>query len=156
MRKGKNKRNKSLLLAEYNVKQVPSGNAPTILNVKPSRKKKAIKREIWNISFCTWKRPKRDSFGITKVASKNEKKSLYFLLSTCCHIKYWQSLINIFCNIFLLKNFSFLKNPYSQFYPILKICYQVQLQKNLENRFKENFRSVGFGTKNGSFTQFWA
>lgn len=39
MRKGKNKRDKSLLLAEYNVKKVPSDNAPTILNVKPSRKK---------------------------------------------------------------------------------------------------------------------
>ena len=149
MRKGKNKRDKSLLLAEYNVKQAPSDNAPTILNVKPSRKKKQL-----NISFCTRKRTKRGSFGITKVASKNEKKSLYFLLSTCCRIKYWQSLINIFCNIFLLKNFSFLKNPYSQFYPILKICYQVQLQNNLENRFKENFRSVGFGTKNDPFTQF--
>ena len=39
MRKGKNKRDKSLLPAEYNVKKVPSDNAPTILNVKPSRKK---------------------------------------------------------------------------------------------------------------------
>ena len=51
MRKGKNKRNKSLLLAEYNVKQVPSDNAPTILNVKPSRKKKQLNEKYETFHF---------------------------------------------------------------------------------------------------------
>ena len=39
---------------------------------------------------------------------------------------------------------------------LFNICHLVPFQKKLQNRFKEKFKIVEFGLKNGPFTQFWA
>ena len=47
----------------------------------------------------------------------------------------------------------FFKYPNYQFYPIFNVCHEVQFQKNLKNRFRENLENAG--PKNRPFTPFW-
>ena len=131
MRKGKHKRNKSLIVAEYTVETSTKWQCPLDSKSKSIRKNKAMKQEIWNTSISTQKRPKRGSWDVTKIALKTKKVTFTFFRIPGLHMKIfeksnknilWHCCISAFLDS---KNLSFLKNPDSQFYPILNTCYQV-------------------------------
>lgn len=41
-------------------------------------------------------------------------------------------------------------------YPIINDCHQIQFQKNLINRFRENLKTIYFMPENDACISFWA